>query len=421
MGDIGGARPIGRSTWSSYAAGVGLFVSTCFPFNTVRLSPLTTVVAAILMVAAVVSVPTLVTSRRARYLLAVLLAPIVATICTHPSRVIQVVLLVCAGVVGLTFATSRRPVLLSALSGVIAFHLSALLYEHLSGETVFDVLGLLPRVDYSAGRSARLQGLMGHPLVSAYVVYAAVCLLSLLLAARRPVLSLGVLLAVLAPAATLTGSRSVLALGVITVVGVVLHSFSCDRVTHVARTVQLGLMIAVLASVVLHLSSGISTTSLRVLDFADLTTQSSFTVRTNVIHNLAAAEGSTRCGPVCTVIGHGYRASTDFLLVHPPAPLVATFDNSFATLWFDFRVVGVFIVGAILWPLRAWRSRSFKAVFVTSAVVFAPNFFFDALYSFGMVAFTGLMIGVLLDGDANGLASRDGSRHAEERRVVLAS
>jgi hypothetical protein len=172
--------------------------------------------------------------------------------------------------------------------------------------------------------------------------------------------------------------------------------------------------------VTVYLNSSDPFTSLRVLDFSGLTTQSSFTVRTNVLRNLVAAEDSASCGSICQTIGHGYRASTDFLLVHPPAPLVATFDNSFATLWFDFRLIGVLIAVAIVWPLFASRSRGFKTVLVASTVVLGPSLFFDALYSFGMVSLTGLVLGTLISSSSSGPASLDAPRHAEENEAVPA-
>ena len=355
------------------AVGVALLL---FPFNNADVSVLTISMIALSVVAMIVASIML----RDRLMAVVIITAAVLSLISMLSRgmesAVGVATLVSMFGVGVAIIRAGvvAPVLVISASAV-----GASLAAEAAGISLTGLLGITWRVDYPLGvGGARLAGLFGHPLLTAYVMLFIGLGLVRLMWQKRPHISVGVFALVTVPASILTGTRSALAIGV--GVAVVLTFAALLRG---GSLVQRGSMavatLVTIASATWALTSSVLDGS-RVLNFDSIFGESSYTVRAGVFETLERAATDWSCSDLCLIFGRGFRASTEYFSGREQALFVRTFDNTFVTIWFDFQAIGLACILIVMLLLFQRRGRSSTVVLVTALAFVAGGALFDSLY-----------------------------------------
>lgn len=308
-----------------------------------------------------------------------------------PDRIVSVGLLISASAVGIAAASVRQTkkwiwvILggsLSVLSASFFFSFDLLVFT-----------GIDLRVEYPNSGLFRATGVMGHPLLSAFVVVILCCGLAAYYWDKLRGFAILLVLFSGTAAALFTGTRSAFITTAAVCLIATVSSILTRKMSTVARTAYILGVGSVLT--LTYFSGTLSGASqLRVFDFNGLASEASFATRADTLSILQRAEASLPCSGVCEATGRGFRRSTDYFATYGSSSLVRTFDNSYVTAYFDLGIIGI---GLILFVLTLiYRVNvDIGTKLCIFGLISLPAFFFDSVYSVGTVCASAFLLALV--------------------------
>ncbi|WP_243609072.1 hypothetical protein [Rhodococcus sp. ARC_M5] len=308
-----------------------------------------------------------------------------------PDRIVSVSLLVSSAAVGVAAATiPQAKKCVWTILGASMLVLSASFFFS------FDLLvttGIDLRVEYPNSGLFRATGVMGHPLLSAFVIVTLCCGLAAYYWASFRGFAILLILFSGTGAALFTGTRSAFITTAIVCLIATISSALTRKMSTVARTAYL-LGVGSILTLTYFSSTLLTASQLRVFDFSELASEASFATRANTLSILQRAEASLTCTGVCEVTGRGFRRSTDYFATYSNSSLVRTFDNSYVTAYFDLGILGVALILFVLTLILRTKVDAGTKLCIFG-VISLPAFFFDSIYSVGTVCASAFLLALV--------------------------
>lgn len=308
-----------------------------------------------------------------------------------PDRIVSVGLLISAAAVGTAAATvpEARKCVWVILGGSLLVLSASFFFS-------FDLLvftGIDLRVEYPNSGLFRATGVMGHPLLSAFVIVTLCCGLAAYYWNELRGFAILLVLFSGTAAALFTGTRSAFITTATVCLIATVSSILTRKMSTVARTAYI-LGVGSILTLTYFSSTLLSASQLRVFDFSGLASEASFATRVDTLSILQRAEASLTCTGVCEVTGRGFRRSTDYFATYSNSSLVRTFDNSYVTAYFDLGLIGVALILFILILIYRTNVDAGTKLCIFSLICL-PAFFFDSIYSVGTVCASAFLLALV--------------------------